>query len=291
MKESKDGILTLFVIFILVGLAWQPVKDSQKNAKNNQHNNQQISPITSPPLIQTENQIKVDKTRSPYFDKVSMSYVSSLNNPNPSSEFISLYTNLEAGEKVNVTGWRLESERSGNSVKIGQASVLPYPNTKNYEDVVLKQGDIVYLVKGFSPVGISFRTNKCSGFFAEDRAFYPSLQRACPSPSKESLPRFSNNLDQDDECRTLIERIPACTTPATSINFTKLSDTLPQSCKDYLKTKINYNTCLATHFNDSDFALREWYVYLNIFGPLWRDKYEKITLYDNSGLVVSSFSY
>ena len=296
MEDNKEAIFIILGLFIIIGLAWEPMR----NYKGSQLSPNFFPASTSTTSVYDYNNYNsnlgssadTDPSISPYKGKVTMSYIAGLNNPDPSQEYIPLYTNLGAGEKVDITGWKIQSSRTGNWVKIGKASLLPLPPSKEQSsDVVVRQGDVVYLVKGFSPVGVSFRNNKCTGYLAEDREFYPSMSRDCPRTINENLPSFSTNLDRDDECRALIERIPACTTPERYTNFKKLPDTISSSCKDYLKTQVNYNTCVAKHSSDTDFQGKTWYVYFNLFGPLWRSKTEKITLYDNNGLEVSSYSY
>lgn len=331
MKDNP--VFILIVLFILVGLAWEPIKqgallDKQANqgtstqqTSSYSNNNQNYYPDSqtnyqntpSQPEPKSEREISSDierakqnvkelerklaeeeakKKRSPYYGKVSFSYVANLNSSDPSSEYISLYLNLTDKEKINITGWKFVSEKSGNYVTIGKASVLPYPSSyKNYGDVIVHQGDTVHIIKGFSPIGISFRDNKCTGYLAKQRSFYPYLSQSCPAAQSEDLPKFSDNLDREDECVDLIKQVPACTDPSTYINFARLPDTVTESCKTYLREKLNYNTCVDTHFGDTDFPGHTWYVYLNIFGPLWRSRNEKIILYDNAGLIVSSIEY
>lgn len=300
MDKSKEPILILIVIIIIVGLSWDSLKKGNFSGTSTSTPQKEYSDNYDPyydTQIQANNlQTKLeskpeDKTKSKYYGKISISYVSSLNSSDPSSEYITIYPNLNQNEKVKITGWMLKSERSGNWVKIGKASYLPYPNTANYEDIVLKQGDMAYLIKGFSPIGISFRSNKCTGYFGQNRNFYPYLNRSCPLPKNEKLPKFSDVLDREDECLDIIERLPYCTDPSYYMNFNKFPDTVTQSCKDYLENEINYDTCVENHILDTDFAGREWYIYMNVFGPLWRDKREKIILYDSEGLIVSSISY
>lgn len=307
----KDEIIILIVLFIFIGFSWDSLKqEARVSNQSGLFGNASLSDTSS---VQTEiteeeaaRQIKEierkakelekkiteaekEKLRSPYYGKVSLSYISYLNDPDPSREYLTLYTNLNAGEKINITGWTLKSARSGNSATIGRASALPYPYTKNDSDVVLQQNHRVYLVKGFSPINISFRTNKCTGYFEQDRTFYPSLSLQCPSPRDEDLPQFSRLLDRDDECRELIERLSRCITP--KFRWKDLPDTITSSCKTYIDTQINYNVCVANHLSDTDFPGADWYVYLNRFGPLWRDRRETIKLYDRSGLIVSELSY
>ena len=44
---------------------------------------------------------------------------------------------------------------------------------------------------------------------------------------------------------------------------------ISQSCKDYALEKINYNSCVEAHKNDSDFYTNEWRVFLGQETPLW----------------------
>ena len=219
-----------------------------------------------------------------------MSGISGLYGDDPNQEYISLYANLEKNEVVKITGWYLKSEVTGYYAVIGKASLLPFPFTKTDNDVVLGSGDRVYLTKGFSPIGISFRTNKCTGYFEENRTFVPGLSLDCPRPEGEKLPNFSNVYDRNDECLDIIESISRCTT-ISSQYIRDLPDTVSESCKTYITTQINYNSCVAKHFGDTNFPGNEYRVFLNKFGPLWRQRYDKINLHDKNGLIVDSVSY
>jgi hypothetical protein len=317
MKDNKDIILLFLGIFIFVGLAWGPLTESRKNgtgifSKNgssffgtntevrdtptntNTVSEKEISEqikITEDTTKALQEKLKKEeelKKRSPYYGKINMSSISYVNSPDPNQEYITLYTNIDSKEKINITGWKLISTRSGNWVRIGGASTTPKPFVQNNKDVVLGQGDMAFIIKGFSPIGISFRSNKCTGYFGENRQFYPYINMQCPLAKTEKLPKFSSNLDREDECLDLIDRIPACTTPFNRTNINNLPDTVTDSCKNYLQTKVNYDSCVANHIGDTDFPGREWYVYLQVFGPLWRSKREHIDLLDNNGLIVSS---
>ena len=313
--KDKDGIIILIVIFIFVGFSWDSLKQevrvnnankTRTNAWENVFGNSsvggdavsekdQVGQIKEIERKTKELEKKIaeaeaQRMRSPYYGKVLLSYIAYLNDPDPSREYLTLYTNLNKGEKIDITGWFLKSDRSGNSATIGRASVMPYPYVAGGDNVVLHQGDRVYLVKGFSPINISFRTNLCTGYFEENRTFYPSLSMQCPLARDEELPKFSNLLDREDECIEIIERIPRCTTIGNEF-IRDLPDTVTSSCKTYLRTQINYNACIANHRSDIDFPGQEWYVYLNRFGPLWRSQRETIKLYDQLGLVVSTLKY
>lgn len=309
MKDKEPTILIIAII-LLFGLAFEPIKNSSKKITTSDRNQNQSSISSSNNDYQTEDvnedirnsKYEIDRLekqiteniekakRSPYHGKINLSYVSGLNNPDPNMEYIYLYTNLLKNEKANISGWYLKSEITGNYASIGKVSLLPFPFTKTEDDIILKNGDNVILTKGFSPIGIAFRTNKCTGYFEEKTRFYPSLYRQCPLPKEEKMPIFSSIHERNDECLDLIERIPSCTTIGNEY-IRKLPDTVTNSCKTYLKNQINYNSCVSTHFGDIDFPGNEYRVYLNTFGKLWKDKREKINLYDQNGLIVDTINY
>lgn len=281
MKDIKEPFIILLVLFVLLGLAYgSPKKSSPNNSANNSQSTSSIS---------SENKNVVDG-HSPYSDKISVSNISGLYGDEPDQEYIYISANLEKNESVKITGWYFKSEITGYFAIIGKAALLPFPSTKTESDIFLKNGDRVYLTKGFSPIGISFRTNKCTGYFEENRTFTPGLSLQCPRPEDEKLPQFSSNFDRNDECLSIIERLSRCTTVNSSF-IRDLPDTVSSACKTYLTTQINYNSCVAVHLNDADFAGDEYRVFLNKFGPLWRKTHDKINLYDQNNLVVNTISY
>ena len=279
MKDIKEPFIILLVLFVLLGLAYGSPKKARLNNSGDSQNTSSIS----------ENKKKAEG-HSPYSGKISMSNISGLYGDDPNQEYIYISSNLDEKETAKITGWYLKSEITGYFVIIGKAALLPFPSTKTESDIFLQNGDRVYLTKGFSPIGISFRTNRCIGYFEENRTFVPSLSLDCPRPEKEKLPQFSSDFDRNDECLNIIERLPRCTT-VNSQFIRNLPDTVSSACKTYITTQINYNSCVASHFNDTDFADDEYRVYLNKFGPLWRKTHDKINLYDQNNLVVDTVSY
>ncbi len=308
----KEPVLVIIILIVIFGFAYKPMQNSASRksagtggpAASTIGDKNPLEPLSNKEI--TEQIKKIEKeinkfgkdfgkgvseaVRSPYYGKIDMSNISGVRRNDPSKEYFTLNTKLAKNETLNITGWYFKSSVTGYFAMIGRAAVLPFPFTKTEQDIVLQYKDRVYVVKGFSPIGISFRTNKCTGFFEENRTFYPSLSRQCPLPEDEKLPRFSTDLDRDEECREIIEDIPRCTTVGNEF-IRDLPDTVPYSCKVYMTTQINYNTCVAKHFGDTDFPGNQYRVYLNKFGPLWREKNETITLYDQNGLPVDSISY
>ena len=311
MGDNKEIILILIGLFILFGVAFKPLKEAadrnsgdgstssrQSSIGRTSREDQETKPIDKIKDIEKEienlgeileKNIEEGK-RSPYYGKINMSNISGRNNSDPSKEYIRLSVNLDGNEEVNISGWYLRSAVTGYYVVIGRASLLPFPFTYTYSDVVLKDGDKVILTKGFSPIGISFRTNICTGYFEENRTFHPSLSKQCPDPEDEILPTFSSVYERDNECIEIIERIPRCTTRGNEY-LRDLPDTVSQICKTYIKEQVNYNSCVAKHFGDTDFPGQEYRLFFNKFGPLWRKEKEKINLHDHNNLIVDTISY
>lgn len=308
--DSKGTIFLILGVFILIGLSFQPLKENlEKQRSMNNFDTRETSIGNSTTYSQNQDvgdqvkeaeqriknlekelEKKVEESkRSPYYNKVDASWISGLGSDDPNREFISLYTYLNDGEKVNITGWYLKSEVTGYFAVIGKASLLPFPFTKNDSDIILQKGDRAYITKGFSPIGISFRTNMCTGYFEENTEFVPGLELACPRAIDEKLPTFSSVYDRNDECIRIIENIPRCTT-RNGQYFRDLPDTVPSSCRSYIETNVNYNACVAKHFGDTKFPGNEYRIYLNKFGPLWRTSREKINLHDSSGLIVDTIT-
>jgi hypothetical protein len=304
-------ILALILTFILIGFAYGPSKEYRKNISQNnssiskrQASSQDVGYTPNKYIVddvkKVEDQIKkLDKkiderggleSKSIFSDKISMSSVTNLNDKDPNREYIRLSNYLGKNETLNITGWYLRSEKSGYTLVLGGASLLPFPFSKNYSDVVLQHNDKVIIVKGFSPIGISFRTNKCVGYFEEYNDFTPSLENSCPLLTDTDLPQFSSIPDRQDECVRAIDRVGRCKTVSGQY-LRDLDDTVTSSCKAYMEVHATYNACVAKHFGDTDFPGNTYYIYLNKFGPLWRENNEKINLYDRDGFVVDSISW
>jgi hypothetical protein len=313
MKDAKEPLLILLILFVIIGLVYSPFKASlNKSSSGNvtktpstigaidnnlgsSANKEVAGEIKSTAkdiktLQDNLNKQIAKEARSPYYGKINLTGISGLHGSDPDREYMTISTNLKKNETVKITGWYLKSEITGYYVVIGKAALLPFPFTNTESDIVLQQGDRAYLTKGFSPIGISFRTNKCSGYFEENRTFTPSLSLQCPLAKNEILPNFSSDYDSNDACLKIIERIPRCSTIDSEF-IRKLPDTTTLSCKNYMADQINYNTCIAIHFSDIDFPGSEYRVYLNKFGPLWRTTHDTVDLRDENGLIVGTIKY
>lgn len=199
----------------------------------------------------------------------------------PSREYVTL--RASGGSPVNVTGWRLVSEKTGVSATIPQAAGAPARGAA-LSSVTLAPGDEVIITTGASPVGSSFRENKCTAYL--DRGnFVPALSASsCPSPSEELGDFYQGSASSYDACRSVVSRLPRCQAVAAPREASA-------SCKAFIDSRLSYEGCVNSHFNDGDFRGDTWRIYLNRTSDLWRSDNETIKLLDTAGRVVDTYSY
>jgi hypothetical protein len=189
---------------------------------------------------------------------------------------------LSSNEKaIPFSLWSLEG-KGGLDIKMGDGAYLPYTGQVNPQETIwLQPGDKAYIVTGQSPIGTSFRLNKCTGYFEQFQDFNPSLPKQCPDPYDEVLPTILN-----DDCLDFIEDYPKC-----QLQISTLPVWMKSSCQEYVMKKINYKTCVELHKSDADFYKPEWRIYLKRQQELWKEKRETIILKDENGKVVDWDSY
>lgn len=204
----------------------------------------------------------------------------------PNEEYLEIKADKKNKNPMKITGWKLKG-KGGLDITIGKGSSFIYTEASSQpqEDVYLKPGEKAFIATGLSPIGTSFKINKCAGYFNQFHEFYPDLNTECPALRDEDLP---NNLDSDDKCFNYIKNIPAC---KTIISIPYKNSGLSSSCQDYVTRNANYKTCVEKHKDDSDFYSPEWRVYLGQNEELWKKSRETITLYDEKNNIIDSASY
>lgn len=207
----------------------------------------------------------------------------SLGTDNPRDEYVVLRLASNAPNRTLLSGMRIQSAATGHGTTIPRAVYRPDFARNNYDDpVYVSPGDTVYITSGTSPVGYSFRVNKCTGYFNQSATFNPPLPYECPRPGDEDLPAFPAN--RRNQCLNYIEGISSCTMPLNDI-----PDDLGQECTAYVTSKINYNTCVENHKLDPDFYKPEWRIYLKQPESLWQYQRELVKILDLSGNTAAYF--
>ncbi|MDP3052411.1 MAG: hypothetical protein Q8N22_00430 [bacterium] len=196
---------------------------------------------------------------------------------------ITLYSSLKKGETIDITGWKIKSNKS--EATIPQA--IEIYDLSGYSvdgDIILKQSNYVDLYSLSSPVNKNLRLNKCSGYLAQSYNFGPVyLSSGCPRISSSEIRNLSG------QCQSYIQSLGSCRTP--DLNF---SNSLPgndegNACRAFLQN-IGYASCVSSHRNDADFLSNNWIVWL--YGQITLDpQHDYLRLYNASGDLMSEYSY
>lgn len=201
-----------------------------------------------------------------------------------SSEYILLRASPQNKEKILISGLRLESRVSGRGANIGKGVPLVFQNQINQEEAIyLNPGDSAYIITGRSPIGVSFKLNKCTGFFNQYQSFNPSLPSRCPRITEKDLP--SNGTYYNDACRNYINGLPSCRV------ILNPPSTISPECNRYVTTEISYTKCVNSQKNTPDFYDPVWRVYLTRDETLWKSSRELIHLVDQNGKVIDAVTY
>ncbi len=236
-------------------------------------------------------------------------------------EYITLEADTRNKEPIDITGWSLTNGKdrksfliTGNDkevigvpdkVTIPKGTLTFIPNGTNpQKDIVLESGDRAIITTGKVANGIpfeiktSFKENICSGYIEnlDNYDFTPSINTNCPSPQSEE-----GVASLDDDCYKFVRQTNSCHTPQFKdvvyqgaeplTGFVDNVGNLSQQCKNFLKSKYSYESCIANHSSDENFFGREWRVFLNYPHELWAKDREVITLYDSEGKIVDQLTY
>lgn len=203
---------------------------------------------------------------------------------NETSEYVIINVSAAGRESISTAGWKLVS-KSGDGAHFPQGTELAKSGRVNQLGAItLRPGDQAVVTTGRSPVGVSFRENKCTGYFEEHQDFHPSLSMNCPTPSQE-FSRFYDEDDDNGKCAAYVRSIPYCSTEPS------IKSNAPSSCDDFVEQYLEYNSCVVAHERDADFTNPTWRIFLGQRDELWRRDRETITLLDAQNRVIDSLSY
>lgn len=296
-----EGMIILAVLIVIVFITPKGNPSSTANPSNSSGNT-------------NSNAENVITTNSTYVQNISLGTGNAPYVYQPYEEYITIYN--RGREPIDITDWRLKNAKDkraydlGGGLKyfpadiatVGQATLFVSPSGLNkFQNIVLKQGETAIITTG--SIGsqlpykiVNFKENTCSGYLENlsEYTFTPTLTQNCPRPTDE--PEV-NTLDT--ECRGFIERMGACHTPEfnTKDSLGDIcsncvdSKLLSSSCVAFIKNHFNYDSCITTHSNDSNFSGQTWRVFLGKGWEMWADKYETIYLLDSFGKLIIEESY
>jgi hypothetical protein len=187
---------------------------------------------------------------------------------------------------LTATGWSIQNASNGITAPLGEASAIPSLGDVNVEQtIVLAPDSTMYVVTGRSPKGVSFRTNKCTGYFNQFQRFTPGLRQECPTPQNE-MARTPEKVSGNDLCITYVTDIKTC-----EYRTTSLPGNIGSSCQDFILNTLNYSGCIRDHKADPDFYKNEWRVYLKRDQELYSNTHERIRLLDENKKIIAEVSY
>ena len=205
---------------------------------------------------------------------------------NPDNEYLELSVPQNAGVPVDITGWTIMSDATGAGSVIPQGTEVVSSGIVNpVQDIVLEPGQRALLISGQSPIGGSFRENKCIGYFSSFQKFTPQLPQNCPAPSDELSSLYGTGYIRDAACIDYVNTLSRCQvalSPPVSVSG---------ACQTFLIKYLNYNGCVDQHRSDADFFGNTWRVYLGRTASIWRTQHEVVKLLDKQGNTVDAFSY
>ncbi len=287
MDEAKRDLF--FVILFLLGLAiiWNFTGGPSRPSATS-------GPLLKQPLERHEKELEVGAKKisggipqtapimdSAYKHRVILLAGSGARNSDPRREYVEIQAARSNSAPLNISRWSLGGS-SGLKAAFGKGAILAYPGRINPQsDIFLKPGERAYIVTGESPIGTSFKLNKCSGYLGQFQNFSPPLPKRCPLPRDDNPP-----ASLGEECLDYVARLPRCEMPVKDIPAG-----LSASCLDYIGEKINYGACVRLHEGDEGFYEPEWRIYLGKSEELWKNGMETIILRDENGRAVDWASY
>lgn len=228
----------------------------------------------------------IQEGRSPHAGSVSLS-VGRARETDPHREYVVLKTNKSLTGNVSISNWRIESSETLAGTELGNAAYLPYSGEVNTElPVTVPSGTTLYIVSGRSPIGASFRTNTCTGYFAQFQEFEPDLKEECPLPENELSHNTQAGFVPNGACLDFIEDIDRCT-----LTLTQIPPQVGGACQRFILEELTYSGCVTAHKDEPDFYKKEWRLYLDRDQELWQSSRERIRLLDENGLVIDVVSY
>ncbi len=232
---------------------------------------------------------------SPYFRDISIW---------PQGDKITLYINNYSNKEIDITNWKIISSNGIFTVPQGVKFVDPdFKYVK--ENIILPPYGRAKIIATSSPLGFSFRINKCFKFFLnlrnDVRKFVDFIPYYCKYFTNKELfdlrkQGFSIN------CLDFLRRFPC------GPSFKDLDKIRNDSrCLNFIDSLFTYRGCYYNSINDKDFLTNYWIIfittptttiyspttskYLEVYKNLYETSYEEIKLYDNLNLLVNKYIY
>ena len=214
---------------------------------------------------------------SPYFGEVK---ITNLQNRNM------IRLKNVSNKEIDISNWKIVSS-IGNFI-IPQGVKMVDPNRiYQKEDIILKPQEEAKIIATTSPLGFSFKANKCFNYLIKNipklQKYIESINYVCDKFSKEELFELKNS-GYSLNCVLTLENSKC--DGLDSIYLKKISN--DTKCINLVYSRFNYNSCYERRKNDSDFLSRVWYIFIPT-NYLYMNRYEEVRLIDENGLLVDRY--
>ncbi len=194
---------------------------------------------------------------------------------------VTLRTKLNAGERVNVTGWMLQTNE--RRLYLPEAVRMYQVDGVNTEgDIVLEPGTYLTLYAGsMSPIGYNFRVNKCMGYLNE--RYDMSLPNECPLPTRDATYQTLAGW-----CQNYIRSLSRCELPDPAVTNEWRGEE-GNACREFVYGFFTIDHCYES-FSGDEILDNEWRVWVNaseVFDP----RHDWVRLINAKGDVIDSYVY
>lgn len=254
-----------------------PVPNENKAVKTNTTTDKTEIKTPAKTATTTKTTIKtpiIDPNLSQYSDKIQISSVNGSSNK-ASNEKITI-SNISK-ESINLTGFRIETYELEKFI-IPKAYDLPGFSAVPEDNITLSPGGRLDIYVGTQERKMDFRENICTGYFDEKSNFGGALSHSCP------IINVSKMLDFTDDCIRYLNNMPKC-----KMYISKME--LDYKCDQFATEHYSYAGCVKDYKNDKNFYSNRWMVWMQRTTNFFRDEHELVTLKDQNGKVVDTYSY
>jgi hypothetical protein len=219
---------------------------------------------------------------SPFFGKVDIA--SARESSSNRSSQITLRPKINAGETLDITGWKIVGRNGSFTIPLGIEQFEPGLRDTPINPIILTKADTVKLSSEKSPFGLkrNFRPNICMGYLKDSYDFDLSFSASCSFQK----PLASELLYLPGQCADFIlKRInfSSCRVPEYPDSITILEEVTGE-CADYLEENFTYHACFENNKDESNFTKNEWHIYMNT--DFIDPRYDLLKLYDTNGLLI-----
>lgn len=197
-------------------------------------------------------------------------------------EYIELYVLPTSKYPVNLTGWKIKGVIDSEARIIGTGVYSFKQGEVNDEsNILIYPGEKALIIPGESPVGVSFKLNKCTGYLEQFQTFSPHLPQNCPQFALDGQ-AFSGNA----ECSVFARSILRC-----NAYVKEFPSSISQSCGQLISKRLNYNSCVSDYSIATGFRKPEWRVYLEGKDSFGSKDGDLISIFDANNNLIDSIFY